>query len=435
MNGIKKSERGESVEKLPHWQKAGIDSEEAVQLLCGLVDVPSPTGREEPLAQFIAGWCRKRGLRARLQPLGPGRANVIVHLEGGGSGPSLLFDGHMDTSYTGEEEFLVGIGYKPRAVIRDGWLFGLGAFNMKSGLAAALIALHTITRSGKRLRGDVTVAGVSGEIEKACVDAYQGPEYTGYGFGTARLLAHGVCADYGIVCEPTEFSLSRGQLGALWVKVTVYGDMLHTAFFDDRTSGHAIYNAYRVVEAVRNWGIGYREHNAYEGQPACVHVGAIGGGWPWRISRTPHSCTMYVDIRMNPRQRPEAVLREFRDVVWSALSGSRSGQRIEIDPYVIVPSVVARGDELVFKALAAAHETVFGEGPKLSFRGPMADSGHINAAGIPTATYGLGPGGNFDVVNPATGEIGEQIRIEDYLNLICIYINTARGVCGTEEVR
>jgi acetylornithine deacetylase len=206
--------------------------------------------------------------------------------------------------------------------------------------------------------------------------------------------------------------------------------MRHTAFFDERTNDHAIYNAYRIVEAIRLWGRDYQARNAYEGQPACIHVGSIQGGWPWRISRTPFSCAMYVDIRINPKQRPEAVLQELKTVVWSAFPEGRETRRIEIEPYVIVPSVVARGDELVFDAIKAAHQNVFGQPPALEFRGPMADSVHMNAAGIPTVTYGIGPGGNFDAVNPNTGEVGEQIRIADYVKLIGIYLDAAQRVCG-----
>jgi acetylornithine deacetylase/succinyl-diaminopimelate desuccinylase-like protein len=139
---------------------------------------------------------------------------------------------------------------------------------------------------------------------------------------------------------------------------------------------------------------------------------------------------MYVDIRINPKQRPEAVLQELKTVVWSAFPEGRETRRIEIEPYVIVPSVVARGDELVFDAIKAAHQNVFGQPPALEFRGPMADSVHMNAAGIPTVTYGIGPGGNFDAVNPNTGEVGEQIRIADYVKLIGIYLDAAQRVCG-----
>lgn len=412
-----------------------IDLDEALALLRDMVDMSSPTGREEPLARYLANWGRERGLHTRLQPLGPGRANVIVTLAGSGKGPSLLFNGHLDTSYTGAEDFLNGVGYKPKAIIRDGWLFGLGVFNMKSGLAAALMALRALANDSERLNGDVIVAGVCGEVEKACVDGFQGPEYTGYGFGTTRLLAHAVHADYGFVCEPTNFKVSHGQLGTLWVKVTIYGDMVHTTFFDERTNDHAIYSANRIVEAIRIWGREYQNSNSYQGQPTCVHVGSIQGGWPWRISRTPKACSLYVDIRTNPKQRPEAVLAEFKDVVRSAFTDAELERTIEIEPYVIVPSIVAGGDELVFDAIRSAHQRAFGQIPATEFRGPMADSGHMISAGIPTVTYGVGPSGNFDLPNPITKECGEQIRIEDYHKLIGIYIDTARCVCAKEQAR
>ena len=67
----------------------------------------------------------------------------------------------------------------------------------------------------------------------------------------------------------------------------------------------------------------------------------------------------------------------------------------------------------------------FGAEPRLLFRGPMADAGQINAAGIPTVTYGVGPAGNFDRINPDTGKSGEQIRVADYLRLIGIYVDAA----------
>jgi acetylornithine deacetylase len=430
---INTSAQGLSAEIKAWALDAGIDVDEAMHLICEMINTPSATGREKMLAQVIARWAGEQGFRARLQPLGPDRANVIVTLDGSGGGGSLLFNGHLDTSSTGEEKHLVGLGYKPKAIVRDGWLFGLGAVNMKSGLAAALMALHTISRSGKIFNGDIVVAGVAGEVEKACIDDFQGPEYTGYGFGTVQLLAHGVCAESAIVCEPTDFRPSHGQLGALWVKVTLSGDMKHTAFFDERTGNHAIYNAARVIEAIRIWGRDYQARNTYHDQAACIHVGAVAGGWPWRISRTPNSCSLYVDIRLTPLQRPEAVLREFKSVVLAALSEIRSEPLATFDPYVISPSIMARGNEPVFEAIGEAHKEAFGNEPHLLFRGPMADAGHINAAGIPAVTYGLGPAGNFDRVNPDTGEGGEQIRVADYLMLIGIYASAARQLCGAKR--
>ncbi len=103
-----------------------------------------------------------------------GRPNAVGHLRGRGDGLNLLFTGHMDTSYSGDEEHLAGDGFKPKAVYRDGWVFGLGANNMKSGLAAALVAIEAIVKAGIELAGDISFGGVVGEIEKSAIEEFQG---------------------------------------------------------------------------------------------------------------------------------------------------------------------------------------------------------------------------------------------------------------------
>ena len=79
-----------------------------------------------------------------------GRPNAVGHRRGRGDGLNLLFTGHMDTSYSGQEEHLVGEGFQPKAVHRDGWVWGLGSNNMKSGLASALIAIEAIVQCRHR---------------------------------------------------------------------------------------------------------------------------------------------------------------------------------------------------------------------------------------------------------------------------------------------
>src|SRR5665811_323786 len=109
----------------------------------------------------------------------------------------------MDTSYSGEEEHLSGDGFKPRGIVRDGWVWGLGANNMKSGLACALVAIEAIAKAGIRLDGDISFGGVVGEIEKTAIEEFQGVEYSGYGIGSRHLVTHGVTADFALLAEPT----------------------------------------------------------------------------------------------------------------------------------------------------------------------------------------------------------------------------------------
>lgn len=92
------------------------------------------------------------------------RPNAVGHLRGRGDRNNLLFTGHMDTAYGGQEELPQGEGFQPKAAIHDGWLFGLGVNNMKSGLAGALIAIEAIARAEVRLAGDISFGAVVNAI-------------------------------------------------------------------------------------------------------------------------------------------------------------------------------------------------------------------------------------------------------------------------------
>src|SRR6476660_828074 len=131
--------------------QAYITPEVVSRALVDMVDIRSPTGHEAGMAEYIVNRLRRAGIDTMLQPVEAGRPNAVAHLRGRGTGQHLLFTGHMDTSYSGDEEHLVGDGFRPKAMLRDGWVFGLGANNMKSGLAAALVAIEAIVKAGIEL--------------------------------------------------------------------------------------------------------------------------------------------------------------------------------------------------------------------------------------------------------------------------------------------
>ena len=170
----------------PDFAKAAahITADNVRGLLIDLVDIPSTTGKEIGVAQYLVERMRRSGMDTDLPLVDENRPNAVGHLRGRGDGLNLLFTGHMDTSYSGDEEHLAGDGFKPKAIFRDGWVWGLGASNMKSGLASALIAIEAIIKAGIRLDGDVSFGGVVGEIEKTAIEEFQGIAYSGYGIGT-----------------------------------------------------------------------------------------------------------------------------------------------------------------------------------------------------------------------------------------------------------
>src|ERR1700730_1549290 len=146
----------------------GVDEARLGAPAASFVDISSPTGSELQMAECMRDTLEEMGLAVSWQEVEDGRPNVVGRLEGDGGGPSLMFNGHMDTSYSGREPHLRGKpGFQPRAEVRDAHVWGLGISNMKGALACYVEAVRAIRDAGVRLRGDVVIAAVVGEIEKA----------------------------------------------------------------------------------------------------------------------------------------------------------------------------------------------------------------------------------------------------------------------------
>ena len=95
-------------------------------VLMDMVNISSPTGREAAMAQYIVDRMRAVGMDTELQYISEGRPNAVGHLRGKGGGTNLLFTGHMDTSYSGEEPDLPRTkGFTPQAFEDDGWIWEL----------------------------------------------------------------------------------------------------------------------------------------------------------------------------------------------------------------------------------------------------------------------------------------------------------------------
>ena len=124
---------------------AHIDREELAQLACDLVNLPSPTGQEKAVAEYILNWFHANGFKAVRQEVEVDRPNAVGILKGDGTGLSLGFNGHMDTSFTGTQEDLRMVAnVEPdsdlKGSIKDGKVRGLGISNMKGGVAAFMMA-------------------------------------------------------------------------------------------------------------------------------------------------------------------------------------------------------------------------------------------------------------------------------------------------------
>src|SRR6185369_13679502 len=163
---------------------AHIDRAELAQLGCDLTSIPSPTGQEKAIAEFILAWFEANGLKAVRQDVEVDRPNAVGIVKGDGTGLSLGLNGHTDTSFTGTSADLRMVANVEPAAELKGRIVGnkvqgLGISNMKGGVAAIMIAGKALQKSGVKLKGDVIVAAVVGEISRSPIGPWQTQEYRG----------------------------------------------------------------------------------------------------------------------------------------------------------------------------------------------------------------------------------------------------------------
>ncbi|WP_328352581.1 M20/M25/M40 family metallo-hydrolase [Streptomyces sp. NBC_00445] len=286
------------------------------ELVVGLVDIPSPTGDEGPLAQHIAATLRHAGCRAEVQPLDDRQANAWARVEGDGTGPDLMLYAPIDTLTVGEEsEDLPWIGpelrddMRPRAVVDGDLVTGLGASNPKGHAACVMMAAEAIARAGIPLTGDLVAAFGAGGMPTNARPV--GARYnTGQGVGCSFLLEQGVWADYAVIAKPG-WTVSWDEVGLVWFEVTVRGTHTYVGSRHRLPYDNAIARAGEVARHLEEWFVEYADrHTAGTVAPQGI-VSSVRGGWPRMAAVTPAACTLMVDLRISPDTTPMQAKREF----------------------------------------------------------------------------------------------------------------------------
>ena len=199
-----------------------INAEEAVELTRALVRIPSvyrpgePGANEAEVAAFVESWFRREGLPVEVQEVAPGRPNILAWV--GEKGPGrrcLLLEGHTDVVTEGDPTDWARPPFA--AEMSDGRIYGRGAADMKSGLAAAMVALAAFKRAAVTPKGKLVVG--------ALVDEEDGM------IGVRHLVktAAGRELDAAIICEPEENELCLEQRGVVWARIRARGKMAHGA--------------------------------------------------------------------------------------------------------------------------------------------------------------------------------------------------------------
>jgi acetylornithine deacetylase len=265
-------------------------------LLCDLVAINSVNPHLDPgapgegkLARFMAGWLEHIGLEVQMIGSVEGRPNVVATARGTGGGQTLLLNGHMDTVSVG------GMPHPFEPVIRDGMLFGRGAYDMKGGLAACMVAISEARKL--QLRGDVVFTAVIDE------------EYAS--LGTQELAKH-VHSDGAIVAEFSELQMILAHRGFVWMEVETTGRAAHGSRPD--LGVDAIAKMGKVLVALEQLDQRLRLHPSHPllGSGS-LHASLIQGGK--EPSTYPDKCVLTMERRTLPGESAENVEAEVQAII------------------------------------------------------------------------------------------------------------------------
>jgi acetylornithine deacetylase len=293
-----------------------IDADAMLGLARGALRIPSLSGNEHEAARYFADHMAERGLDVELQevPETPNMSaslNAIGRIKGSGEGPSLLYNGHLDHNPVCDGWSKDPFG----AEVHDGWLFGF--VHMKATNACFIEALSAVMRSGRKLKGDITVANVCGELRG--------------GIGTQHTLKNGVTADYFISGEPTNMEICTRHTIPVILRMHARGSMKHysTAPAPGIKGINAIEKMTSIIAALGpshtplpsrkdgGW-LSFEPRPGFEGLPQ-LSVGAIRGGISseYRDDRPallPDLCTVTLDIRLMPGMSRDTIAKDLADL-------------------------------------------------------------------------------------------------------------------------
>ena len=332
--------------------------------------VPGSAG-EEKIARFIADWFGNAGLEVVWEEPAPGRPNVIGIARGTGGGRTLLLNAHMDT---------VGVAGMERPhepFIQDHRLYGRGAYDMKGGLAAIMVA--GANAKNRSLRGDVIITAVADE-EFASI-------------GTASIVKNWR-ADAAIVTEPTELNICTAHKGFVWLDIETEGRAAHGSRPD--LGVDAIVKMGKILV-----GIEELEGLLHSSPPhrllgtGSVHASLIQGGQ--ELSSYPNHCFLSVERRTVPGETIQKVEAEMNDIL-EPFASSDSNFKASIKIQMAREPFETSLDEPIVRTLFHKTSTLLGSEPAEIGHTGWMDSALLSSTGIPTVIFGPGGEGAHAVV-------------------------------------
>jgi len=402
-----------------------------LDLTCRLVSQPSTLGNEQGALGVMESEFSRLGFQVRQVAIDantlsehPGFAPVPWSYENrynlvatrpadGVGGKSALFNGHLDVVSPEPVDKWERNPFEP--YIRDGWLYGRGAGDMKAGVAAMTYAAKAVEEAGLGLKAPVYIETV---IEEECT-----------GNGALACVAAGFDADGVLIPEPFGPTILTAQVGVAWFKVTVGGTPSHV--LDTGKGVNAIEKCFTLINSLREVEktLNDRQHPGFSGvpHPANLNIGIIkGGDWP---STVPAFAEFHGRIGF----LPGTSFREIREMLTRALSKAASSDPwlSENPPAVDFYGFRSEGhcvyrDLPLFQVLDGCERDISGKAAK-----PFASTATTDLRAF--VHYGNGEATCFGPVAHGIHAIDECVNIDSIIHTAKVYALFLLRWCGGLE--
>jgi len=344
---------------------------ELIDTLADLVRIRSvnpafdPGSSETEIQKFVRSFFATQGIEVWEQFVFPGRANVIAKLEGTNPSRRIVFEAHCDTAG------VVGMVFPPfEPQIKNGRVYGRGSCDIKAGLAAMMLALADLKKSGQQPRSEVWVVSAVDEE---------------YAFRGVVKLCENLQAAAAVVSEPTEMKMATASKGALRWRITVHGKAAHSS--NPHRGANAIAHMAHLVYLLEEHSaqLGGLEHPLL-GSPT-INVGLIHGGT--QVNIVPESCWIEVDRRLVPGEEPQKVLNDYRELLLG-LRPSHPEIQVVVEPAALQDQALETPTDCAVVRQTAEVLKEMGLDPRPCGVPFGSDASKLSRAGIPSII--LGPG-------------------------------------------
>lgn len=389
------------------------NKQELMQLLKQMIAIPSVTGTEavKDAIEFVKKWLEEAEIGVELTYC-HGVPNLIAEIGSGASEEKkdvqkekrLLWNSHVDVVPAGD---FMHWSYPPfYAWEEGGYLYGRGASDAKSGLAAMMMALKLLHQK-KRLNGTVELM--------VC-----GAEENGSEYGTVELLKKRKYRyDAAIVAEPSDMCIEIAQRGLRWLEIRIHGIASHGA--RPYLGVNAITQAGKIINALEQITCDdVTELFEKELQGSCISVNKIHGGIQNNI--TAEECKMVLDCRLMPGQTQEQMLNQIKSVVDRVVDS-----RCHIE-YTFLgqgwdPFILEKGEPIVQNVKNACQQ-IRGDHVVIRGKAGCTDASHIYKKGIPVLILGSG--------NPnESHRSNEKVCFQNVVDMVEILMKSAEDFLGS----